>query len=103
MAEVQAELQALKASRQRHAEQQKDQVSLHKLVAHILLCCFEHHSVTDALQHAEGGRRTHTAVENIAISLPVCTSNANLTCSSNTRGIGTSNVCFSDIASRATM
>ena len=29
MAEVQAELQALKATRQRHAEQLKDQVSLH--------------------------------------------------------------------------
>ncbi len=38
MAEVQAELQALKASRQRHAEQQKDQVSLHKLAAHMTCC-----------------------------------------------------------------
>ena len=38
MAEVQAELQALKASRQRHAEQQKDQVSLHRLAAHMTCC-----------------------------------------------------------------
>ena len=35
MAEVLAELQALKASKQRHAEQLKDQVGSHKIVAHI--------------------------------------------------------------------
>ncbi len=59
MAEVQAELQAVKASRQRHAEQLKDQVTSHKLDAHITCCAALSIAPLDVAQHADGCRRTY--------------------------------------------
>ena len=75
MAEVQAELQALKATRQRHAEQLEDQVSLHQLIAPITCCAASTIIyIPGVAQNADGCRRTHTAVNNVPASLLICTS-----------------------------